>query len=308
VPVVALTGATGFVGRSLIRHMHQRAPEFRLRLLVRDRSACSTLDAHELIPGDLADRGALHELVDGVDAVVHAAAAIRGNHARSFERVNVVGTSRLVEAVAARAPSSRFIHISSLAARRPDLSWYSASKRAAEEVVQTRLQRWTVLRPPAVYGSNDPALADFWRLLARGWLIRLGPRRARFSLLHVDDLADAIRAAAVGEACRAIVTLAGPEPEGGWSWQALADAAADVRGGPVRIVPIPPTLLKAAAAGALVVGRLRRRPATLSPGKARELLHPDWVCDNLEAAHCLGVRPTTSLEQALGTLPGWKNQ
>lgn len=306
--VVAVTGATGFIGRSLVRALAARRPRTRLRLLVRRPDVPPLLRAHELVRGDLDDESALARLVDGVDAVVHAAGAIGGNRAAAFDHVNVAGTRRLVDAVADRAPASHFILVSSLAARQPRLSWYAASKCAAEEVVHTRLERFTVVRPPAVYGPEDPALADFWRLLARGWLLRLGRPHARFSLLHVDDLVAALRAALKRGGCREVVTLAGPEPAGGWNWSALAAAAAAKRGRPVRVVPIPPWLLRTAGAGALMLGRLGRRPATLTPGKARELLHADWVCDNLAVNRCLGVQPVTRLEQALDTLPGWINR
>lgn len=306
--VVAVTGATGFVGRSLIRVLSESEPGIRLRLLVRRGRNRSLFDRHDVVPGDLDDAGALARLVDGADAVVHAAAVIRGNRAEAFDRVNVAGTRRLVDAVAEHAPASHFVLVSSLAAARPALSWYAASKRAAEEVAHVRLERVTVIRPPAVYGPDDPALADFWRLLARGWLVRLGRPDARFSLLHVNDLADAIRAALPRAPCRDIVTLAGPEPEGGWSWPGLAAVAAEARGGRVRIAPIPRPLLAGVAAGALAFGRMVRRPITLTPGKARELLHPDWTCDNLAAARCLGMQPVTPLQQALGTLPGWTSR
>jgi nucleoside-diphosphate-sugar epimerase len=307
-PVVAVTGSTGFVGRSLVQSLAESDPDLRLRLLVRRDPVPTALQRHQIIAGDLADADALARLVDGADAVVHVAAAIGGNDAGTFDRVNVAGTRRLVDAVLARAPASHFIHVSSLAAREPELSWYAASKRAAEEVVRSRLARTTVLRPPAVYGPDDPALADFWRLLARGWLIRLGRAHARFSLLHVADLVAAIGRAVRSEPCRDIVTLAGPQPEEGWTWPALAATAAQARGAPVRVVAVPPVVLGGIALGSRLIGRLARHPAVLTPGKARELLHADWVCDNLAASRCLGMQPVTRLQQALGTLPGWNSR
>lgn len=308
-PVIAVTGATGFVGTALVGRL-ARTPGIELRLLVRDagsRSLPETLSAHTVVEGDLDDHSALDALVTGSDAVIHAAAAIAGNRRADFDRANVAGTRRLADAVCRHAADTHWIQISSLAARQPGLSWYAQSKRAAEEIVRSRIRRWTLLRPPAVYGPTDPALADFWRLLANGWLIRLGPAHARFSLLHVDDLAAAAAAALARGPCRDVVALAGPQPPGGWSWSHLARTAADVRGGPVRTVALPAPLLRGVARASLALGRMRGRPAVLSPGKARELLHPDWVCDTLEAEQRVGQDAVTPLEQAIGTLPGWTN-
>jgi hypothetical protein len=75
----------------------------------------------------------------------------------------------------------------------------------------------------------------------------------------------------------------------------------------VRTVALPAPLLRGVARASLALGRMRGRPAVLSPGKARELLHPDWVCDTLEAEQRVGQDAVTPLEQAIGTLPGWTN-
>lgn len=309
-PVVAVTGATGFVGQATVAALKLHYPESSLRLLVRNpqqRELPATLVGCEIVAGNLHDPAALESLVRDAECVVHIAAAIAGNSASDFERDNISGTRRLAEAIAAASPQAHLIHLSSLAARRPELSWYSASKRAAEEVVASRVRRFSILRPPAVYGPTDPALAGFWRMLARGWLIRPGPDDARFSMLHVDDLADAVCRLAGHGPASAILSLAGPQPDGGWSWADLARVAARTRGEAIRTVSVPGPLLGAGAGFGLVVSRIMRRRAMLTPGKARELLHRNWVCDNLAIAQCLGWKPTTRFERALATLPGWSN-
>lgn len=307
-PVIALTGATGFVGRSIVEHLRLTRPDAHLRLLVRSperrRLPESWNSARvELVPGSLDDAGALESLVAGSDTVVHIAAAIAGNSRQDFERSNVVGTRRLLEALSRRAPASRFVLVSSLAARCPEMSWYAASKRAAEELVRTRWPNHSIVRPPAVYGPDDPALADFWKLLARGWLLRLGGPNARFSLLHIDDFARLMAELVAAPENGSLIEPSGPQPDQGWTWEAIAATAARVRGRPVRTLPVPPWALRAVGAISPIAARLTGRSAMLNPGKVRELHHVDWVCDNLRAFHewC----PSMSLEQALPDLPGW---
>jgi len=307
-PVIALTGATGFVGREIVRQIAKELPETSLRLLVRrpDRRALSgELTAHRIIPGSLDDPESLRRLVSGAGTVVHVAAAIGGRNAEAFDQPNVVGTRRLLDAVGEGAPGAHLIQVSSLAARHPALSCYAASKRAAEELIQTRAERYSILRPPAVYGPHDLALAPFWRLLARGWLVRLGSPDAKFSLLHVNDMAQAVVRLHRHGPLGGTVTLAGPEPVGGWRWADIAGVAAEAGNRPVRIVPIPGLALKATASGSGLWARITRQDLVMGPGKARELLHPNWVCDNLDVESALGWRPATQFRQALGTLPGW---
>jgi len=314
-PVIALTGATGFVGQHTLASLLAADPEIRIKALVRnpDRrrlpgalSGALRDGRAEVVAGDLADHRALARLTADATTLVHIAAAIAGNRADDFERANVLGTRALLNALNRHAPDAHLILISSLAARRPNLSWYAASKRAAEELVATRANRWSILRPPAVYGPEDPALADFWRWLARGWLIRLGPPNARFSLLHGADLARAIVELNRVGSTEGMFEPSGPQPSGGWRWSDIAELAARLRGAPVRRVAVPRSLLASLGAAAPWWGRLRRRPAMLSPGKIRELQHHDWVCDNVGLSRATGWNPAIALETALPDLPGWR--
>jgi len=308
---IAVTGATGFVGQAAVGTLRRAFPDAQLRLLVRNANARSLPDCFAdctVIDGTLSSPDALNSLVHNAACIVHIAAAIRGNSALDFERDNICGTRRLVDAIAANASDAHLIHVSSLAARRPELSWYAASKRAAEEVVIANSGRFSILRPPAIYGPDDPALAGFWRALARGWLIRAGAHESRFSLLHVDDLAEAVSRLIKRGPTSKTLPLAGPQPERGWRWEDLAGLARKTRKGPVWVVSIPGRLLSAGSAIGLLMSRITGRRAMLSPGKARELLHRDWVCDNLGIEECLNWKPTTRLERALATLPGWNNE
>ena len=309
-PVIALTGATGFVGQVAVSRLQQRFPQTHLRVLIRapdQRTLPPALSDCEIVAGDLEQPDALDQLVRGTDCIIHVAAAIAGNRAGDFDRPNVAGTRRLVDAIASKTPQAHLIHLSSLAARRPGLSWYAASKRAGEEVVAAGLTRHSILRPPAVYGPADPALAGLWRMLARGWLVRPGFGEARFSIVHVNDLVEAIcRLVDYGPA-GTIMPLAGPQPADGWSWPEIARVAQIASGRRIRTLQVPGPALQLGAMGSLALARISGQRAMLTPGKVRELLHRDWVCDNLALEACLGWRPTTRLEHTLATLPGWSD-
>jgi nucleoside-diphosphate-sugar epimerase len=190
--LVALTGASGFVGRHILARA--AAAGLRLRVLARDPARLPDLpEAADVVRGGLEDATALAELVRGSAAVVHCAGAVRGVTRAQFDRVNVAGTAAVARAAAA-AGAARFLQISSLAAREPALSAYAASKRAGEEAAREALGGLplTVFRPPAVYGPGDREMLTLFRLMARGYAPVFGDPDARFSLIFVTDLADAV--------------------------------------------------------------------------------------------------------------------
>ncbi len=302
---IALTGTTGFIGRSLVRGLLARGHE--VRALVRQNRPDGLVedDRLTLVTGDLHSPPALQQLVADSDAVIHLAGAIRGRSREDFQRINTDGTRALAQAVAHTAADAHFVHVSSLAASKPELSWYAGSKREGEDLLPGIVRHWSVLRPPAVYGPEDPALAPVWRALARGWLPVIGSPHNRFSLVYVDDVVEALcRLAAMPRSSQRIATIHDGRSNG-YDWRALAELAAAERGGKVRTITVPPTLLRAIAAVNLRLSRFYHQPPVLVPGKARELAHHDWVCNNDALGEILGWTPGIEVPQVLQTLPGW---
>src|SRR5439155_1586716 len=114
--LIAVTGATGFVGRHITTVLARRGHT--VRALVRDPRRAPTLQSLgvELVPGDLADAGALTTLLRGANAVVHLVGIIVEMGPATFHAVHVEGTRRVVEA-ARRAGVERFVHMSAVGAR-----------------------------------------------------------------------------------------------------------------------------------------------------------------------------------------------
>ena len=172
--LVALTGATGFIGRTLCALLLERG--HRLRALVRSPARAALLPPEiEPVTGTLQAADSLTRLCDGADAVIHLAGAVRGNSERDFMAANSDGTRAVLDAAAALASDARFLHVSSLAAREPQLSWYSHSKRAGEEQVMASGLDWVILRPPAIYGPGDEEMRTIFDWMARGLALVPGP-------------------------------------------------------------------------------------------------------------------------------------
>jgi len=266
-PTLAITGGTGFVGGHLLAAA--RAAGHEVRALARGGRPAEPGICW--IEGALDDPAALAALCAGADAIVHVAGLINAATRAGFEAVNVAGTAAVVDAARA-AGVRRFIHISSLAAREPELSDYGWSKARSERVVAASGLDWTILRPPAIYGPGDRETFELFRMARRG--LALLPPKGRFSVLHVADL------------CRLILALIGRpeavlqtyEPDDGrpdgWDHRHFARTLSRLFGKRATTLAMP----KAVLHGAAKVDRLvRRSKAKLTPDRVRYFCHPDWV-------------------------------
>lgn len=297
--LVALTGATGFVGSALARFLMQRGD--RVRLLHRSEAPPFALSQGSMwVRGDLDDQAALDRVVDATDAVVHCAGAIRGATAAVFQHTNVTGTKNLMNVVSRQPMAPYLVVLSSLAAREPQLSHYARSKQDEEQVVAQSGHAAVVLRPPAIYGPGDKSLADLFALLQRGWCPMVG--RGRFSLLYIHDLLEAIAVLLQQRPCGVMALHDGRE--GGYGWADVAQAAQSVLGRRVRCFRLPDNLVRVLAACNTALGRLRRADPLFTTGKARELLHADWVCDNAAILAACSWQPAWPLARAMGAMWG----
>ena len=308
IDTIAITGATGFVGAVLTRRL--AATGRKIRALIRPTSNHKRpvdIDV-KWIEGDLGDSESLRRLVHGADAVVHCAGAVRGATRAQFNRVNVDGTACLVKSAVEQHPTPSFLLISSLAARESHLSPYAASKRAGEKVLVEKSDKlfWTVLRPSAIYGPGDRELMPVFHWMKRGIAPILGSGNGRFSLLYVEDLAEAI-VKWLDRKCNpgCIYELHDGQP-GGYSWHDVIDTVAHLRqGNSVIAVKIPLVVAKLVSMLNLVTARAIGYAPMLTPGKVRELSHSNWVCDNTALNTAIGWIPKILLAEGLQRTLRW---
>lgn len=289
--LVAVTGATGFVGPHLVSALTRR--HFRIRLLVRRWSPMPSLPnvEAEIVLGDLADEAALRRLVDGADVVIHAAGLIKARAPADFMAVNRDGTARL----SALAPEARFILLSSLAAREPRLSAYAESKRAAEQVVAGRTGSWLAVRAPAVYGPGDRETLTYFRAAARGLALRPRLDSARLALIHVEDLTEALVAAVERPPSDSVYEIDDGR-EGGYGYGDMAAAAGAALGRGVWSVPVPRIAMEVVGWANGVRHALGGSAQILTRAKVGELFHPDWTVRDRRLAEGLDFRARYDLE------------
>jgi uncharacterized protein YbjT (DUF2867 family) len=265
-PVLAITGGTGFVGEHLLRAA--LAAGHQVRALTR--TPRKDEDGISWVEGALDRPESLARLVEGAAAVIHVAGLISGDRA-AFDAVNRVGTAAVVDACEA-AGVRRLVQISTLAAREPDLSDYGRSKAEAERIVADSGLDWTIIRPPAVFGPGDRETLELFKMAKRG-VVALPPK-GRFSLVHVEDLCRLILASL--EAPDTLRAIYEPDDgrEGGWDHRFFARTLGRLFGKRAATFALPRFALR----GAARVDRLVRRDrAKLTADRVSYFCHPDWV-------------------------------
>lgn len=259
--IVALTGGTGFLGGHVLTELLTAGHEVRALA----RKPQTAREGVTWIAGDLQNPGSP---CDDTDAVVHVAGVVNGS-AEAFDRGNRLGTLAMLTA----AKGKRFVHVSSLAAREPQLSLYGTSKRAAEDAVMAWDGDWRIVRPPAIYGPGDTDNLELFKFAKRG-VIPLPPH-GRMSVIHAADMARLIVALAEGGDTRTLHEADDGLP-GGWSHADFARAIGSAVGRKPALLAMPKGALKL---GAALDGLVRRDRAKLTADRVNYFCHPDWVID-----------------------------
>ncbi|MFN0153408.1 MAG: complex I NDUFA9 subunit family protein [Gaiella sp.] len=211
--MILVTGATGFVGRHVVRELlpHTR----RVRAMVRDArgaAALAGLDC-ELVRGDVTDPASVIAAVRGCRTVVHLVGIISGSPS-AFDAVIGTGTRNVVRA-AAETGARRVVHMSALGTS-PETARavpYFRTKLQAEETVIASGISHTILRPSFVFGSDGGSLPLFTRIARLAPVTPvIGKGTQRFQPIWVEDLARAVRLAVQKETdAPTLVELGGPD-------------------------------------------------------------------------------------------------
>jgi len=292
---LAVTGGTGFVGS----HFLELALAAGHDVKALTRRPQEPRQGLRWVEGSLDKPESLRELVKDADAVIHIAGVLNPRDPADFERGNVQGTLGMLAAATAGG-ATRFVHVSSLAAREPKLSNYGASKSRAEELVQRSGLDWVMVRPPAVYGPGDRETLELFRMAKLG--LMLLPPNGRVSVIHVDDLARLLlRLAEAAEIARVVF-----EPDdgrtGGWTHKQLAKAIGQAVGRRNLSLSMPSTMLKLSAA---IDQLVRRERAKLSPDRAAYFSHRDWAVDPAKRPPEEFWQPEIETEFGLRTTAAW---
>ena len=207
--MILITGASGFVGRNLIRHIE---PASNVRCLVRDSSSTNGLEGCELVKGDITDIDSLVKATKGVSAVIHLVAALGAASYEENYRIHVTGAKNLIEACKTNGVN-RIVVASSVATLADRKSDYGVTKAMADELFLKSGLDVTILKPDFIYGPDGKGFLTLVNVIKNSRFVPIiGNGHYRRQPVHVDDVAAAIFKSLDNKAIGKTYVVASKEP------------------------------------------------------------------------------------------------
>lgn len=295
-----VTGANGFIGRSLCALLGERGDE-----------------VVPIVRADFAS-GRFERDVRNADVVVHLAAKTRAPTRERLREANVELTRRVL-AGAKAGGAKRFVFVSSQAAAGPAPSLdrpkreddaaspveaYGESKRRAEQLVTDSGLPFVIARPAAVYGPHDKDFRALFALARRGLAIHAGNRAQWISIIHVRDCVAGLLLAATDDlALGSTYFLANDDPV---QWDELFELARDVTGAKrIANIEIPIPFVRLGALFGDIAARVTGNASLLTSEKVELGVAPFWVCSNEKAKRELGFVPRVALRDGISETYRW---
>jgi dihydroflavonol-4-reductase len=317
---ILVTGATGFIGSHLAELLVKKNDA--VRCLIRKTSNTVWLKdlPIEFVHGDLFDKGALRQAVEGVDFIYHSAGLTKAKTEEEYFQGNSVGTRNLLNAVREFNPGlRRFVLFSSQAAAGPSptkdpideevpahpITTYGRSKLAAEQecLAAASAIKCTIIRPPVVYGPRDKDVFEFFHTVSKGLQPMAGLSEKFVSMIHVADLIRGTVMAA--DSPKAVGETYFISSKGVYGWRDLGEISRRALGKKVLRVRIPEPGIYAIAAVAELMAKFSSKPALINFEKARDMVQNYWTCDSSKAKRDFGFEQEIPIEEGITSTVQW---
>jgi len=299
--VIFIAGATGFVGRHLLRGLSREGHG--ARCLVRNEHGerlCSAA-GFETCRGDITDRESLKGKLEGASTVIHLVGIIKEGGGATFDKVHVEGTRNLVEE-AKRAGAGRIFYQSALGAALESPFGYLRTKAEAEEIVRGSGIPYIIFRPSLIIGPGDGFTENVKGLLRLGPVVPVpGDGEARFQPLFIEDwIRCLLKIMNDADSENRTFEFGGPEH---LSYNDMLKTIMRELGVDKPIVHIPPAVVKAG----LPLAGVGRKIGLKVPDVGSEqidLLQVDNITDTDSVERLFGFRPIGFEEAVRKTLGG----
>jgi len=295
--MILVTGATGKVGRALVRRLTAAGEP--VRCLVRNPKRLGAERVRvQIALGELHEPSSFRNALRGVDTIIHLAGTAHDQPRTSIEEVNAVATLRLLRA-AERAGARRFLFFGALDARLHSRARFYRSKALARAAVERSPLETMVFAPSIIYAPGDKWLTTLERFSYLPAMPLSGSGASLYQPIWADDAADCVMSALAGDAAEAAegnggagpagesrcYELAGPET---LSYEAMVETVLRASGRERPLLHLPLPVVKGALRG---LGRIAGPQAFATWEEAEVLQEPMTTTRGTADAESLGVAP-----------------
>ncbi len=316
---VMLTGATGFIGSHIAEKLVEKG--VLTHLLVRRRTdLLNQLEkrgarVHVANPDDLAG---LKDSFRDADTIIHCAGTTRGLKRDDYIRGNVTFTENILSIL---GEPQRIVYISSQAVAGPSnsrgpveedtlpnpLTHYAESKVIAEDRVRDwgkqNRNNFVIIRPSAVYGPRERGIHTYFKLIKMGIFVLPVDGRNRFSIVHVEDLVEAVLKAAGHSPGGETYFVANDEP---CTWEKLGKTIQEaLKKTHVLKLPLPRFTQHIGPFFCDLISLISGKPMFMSSQKMIELKQRAWVCSNRKIKRMVGWKPKIPFEKGIELTANW---
>lgn len=297
---ILITGATGFVGRHVVKALLSGGHA--VRALGRNSENLATLKAQgcETSTGDLLNEKTIGGAMEDIEGIVHCVGIIMEPKGVSFESVVRDGTLNLVQN-AVKSGVRRIVYISAMGVRADAKSRYHQTKWDAEEIIRRSGMEYVILRPSIIFGPEDKFINQF---LSMPVIPLPNSGLQKYEPIYVDDLAEIIRLSLENDnLLNTTVDAGGPAQ---MSFKEIMQTALKVTGKRKMLVSAPLSLMG-------VVSKLADPMQKINPALApitRDqflMLQEDNIGDNTELLKAYPNLTLTPLEIGLRKYLGKQN-
>ncbi len=302
---ITVTGGRGFIGSNLMKELKRLGHD----VVCFTREKTYDKDGIKYVKVNYHDLNDIKSKLNS-EILIHLAATLFARSKKEFLKENVTSTINLVNASLENGVK-KIIYISSLAAAGPSpnplkprnekdketpVSFYGLSKLLGEKEIM-KFTRWTILRPPIVYGPKDDGFSTIAQWVKKGIMISPQNENSRFSFIFVNDLV------------RCIIKAIDPILDGKifyvcekntYSWKEFIEKMAEsMKVKKPKIIKMPELLLKITALSYEIFSYISSSKAVLNRDKVREALASHWIADPTQWEETTKMKDWTDLTTGL---------
>ncbi|GGY45378.1 complex I NDUFA9 subunit family protein [Parvularcula lutaonensis] len=293
--LVTVFGASGFLGRHVVRELAKRG--HRVRAAVRHPHQAVFLQPMgvvgqiHLFQSNIRYRHSVADALAGADACVNLVGILAPKGKQKFDTVQAKGAEFVAEECA-REGITNLVHVSAIGADKDSDSDYARTKGEGEEAVRRNVPAASIVRPSIVFGPQDEFFNKFAAMARISPVLPLiGGGKTRFQPVYVDDVADAIVKLIDGEApAGEIYELGGPEI---LTFKECLELMLKIIDRRRLLVPVPWPVAEAMGAAGSLASRLPFVEAPITADQVKLLRKDNVVGEGVKTFADLGIEPET---------------